>query len=58
MLGCAQVFNPGRRISGRGWPRTVQLDEETLGTLFYDLDEEQQGGPGVFFVRTPISALG
>ena len=55
---CAQVFNPGRRISGRGWPRTVQLDEETLGTLFYDLDEEQEGGPGVFFVRTPISALG
>lgn len=23
--------------AGRGWPRTVQLDEHTVGTLFYDL---------------------
>ena len=51
------VYNPGRRIPGRGWPRTVQLDNETLGTLFYDLDAKQAGGPGVFFVRTPIQAL-
>jgi hypothetical protein len=51
------VYNPGRRIPGRGWPRTVQLDAETLGTLFYDLDANQPGGPGVFFVRTPIRAL-
>ena len=51
------VYNPGRRIPGRGWPRTVQLDNETLGTLFYDLDAKQTGGPGVFFVRTPIQAL-
>lgn len=51
------VYNPGRRIAGRGWPRTVQLDNETLGTLFYDLDANQAGGPGVFFVRTPIRAL-
>ncbi len=51
------VYNPGRRIAGRGWPRTVQLDPETLGTLFYDLDATQAGGPGVFFVRTPIRAL-
>lgn len=52
------VYNPGRRIAGRGWPRTVQLDGETLGTLFYDLDATQTGGPGLFFVRTPIRALG
>ncbi len=51
------IFNPGRRISGRGWPRTVQLDNETLGTLFYDLDANQQGGPGLFFVRTPVQLL-
>ena len=51
------VYNPGRRIPGRGWPRTVQLDNETLGTLFYDLDAKQAGGPGVFFVRTQIQAL-
>jgi hypothetical protein len=51
------IYNPGRRIAGRGWPRTVQLDHETLGTLFYDLDANQAGGPGVFFIRTPIRAL-
>ena len=51
------IYNPGRRIAGRGWPRTVQVDRETLGTLFYDLDAMQPGGPGVFLVRTPIRAL-
>ena len=51
------VYNPGRRIAGRGWPRTVQLDDETVGTLFYDLDANQPGGPGVFFVRTYIRNL-
>ncbi len=52
-----EIYNPGRRISGRGWPRTVQLDQQMLGTLFYDLDPNQPGGPGLFFVRTPIAAL-
>lgn len=52
------VYNPGRRIAGRGWPRTVQVDDDTLGTLLYDLNPGQTGGPGVFFVRTPIQALG
>ena len=51
------VYSPGRPIKGRGWPRTVQLDNKTLGTLFYDLDAKQTGGPGVFFVRTAISRL-
>lgn len=51
------IYNPGRRISGRGWPRTVQLDDKTLGTLFYDLDATQPGGPGLFFVRTPVEAM-
>ena len=51
------IYNPGRRIGGRGWPRTVQIDDSTLGTLFYDLDADQPGGPGVFFVRTPIDGL-
>jgi hypothetical protein len=51
------VYNPGRRIAGRGWPRTAQLDAETLGTLFYDLDANQPGGPGLFFVRTPLTKL-
>ena len=52
-----EIYSPGRRIVGRGWPRTCQLDSETLGTLFYDLDPDQPGGPGVFFVRTPLSAF-
>lgn len=52
-----EVYNPGRRIQGRGWPRTIQADRETLGTLFYDLDPNQKGGPGLYFVRTPIAAL-
>ena len=30
------VYNPGRHITGRGCPRTVQLDEDTVGTLFSD----------------------
>ncbi|QDT77931.1 BNR/Asp-box repeat protein [Gimesia maris] len=51
------IYNPGRPIKGRGWPRTVQIDDKTLGTLFYDLDPHQTGGPGVFFVRTPLAAL-
>lgn len=51
------VYNPGRPIKGRGWPRTVPIDKHTLGTLFYDLHPKQPGGPGVFFVRTPLSAF-
>jgi len=53
----AEIYNPGRAIAGRGWPRTVQIDERTLGTVFYDLDAEQPGGPGLFVVRTPTSNL-
>ncbi|WP_298862217.1 sialidase family protein [uncultured Gimesia sp.] len=51
------VYNPGRPIKGRGWPRSVPIDDKTLGTLFYDLDPKQKGGPGVFFVRTPLVAF-
>ena len=52
-----EVYNPGRRIAGRGWPRTVQIDAETLGTVFYDLDPDQPGGAGVFIVWTPLARL-
>ena len=52
-----EIYNPARRIKGRGWPRTVQIDNRTLGTLFYDLDANQAGGPGLFFVRTPVTVL-
>lgn len=50
-------YNPGRPIGGRACPKTVQLDRETLGTVFYDTDANQQGGAGVFFLRTRLDQL-
>ncbi len=50
-------YNPGRPIGGRACPKTVQLDKETLGTVFYDVDEKQPGGSGVFFLLTPLGKL-
>ncbi|MCS6852843.1 MAG: glycoside hydrolase [Gemmataceae bacterium] len=50
-------YRPGRPIGGRACPRTVQLDEQTLGTIFYDTAAEQPGGPGVFFRTWPLSRL-
>ena len=52
-----EFYNPGRPIGGRACPKTVQLDKETIGTVFYDTDENQSGGSGVFFLRTPIAKL-
>lgn len=52
-----EFYNPGRPIGGRACPKTVQLDKETLGTVFYDVDPKQTGGPGVFFLRTPLAKL-
>jgi hypothetical protein len=52
-----RIYDPGRRIPGRGWPRTVLISSDTLGTLFFDLDAQQVGGPGLFFLRTPLAAL-
>lgn len=52
-----EFYNPGRPIGGRACPKTVQLDKETLGTVFYDVDEKQPGGSGVFFLRTPLKNL-
>ncbi|NKB69779.1 MAG: exo-alpha-sialidase [Candidatus Latescibacteria bacterium] len=53
-----EIYNPGRRIGGRGWPRTVPLNGDTLATLFYDLSPDQEGGPGLYLVRTELAALG
>jgi cephalosporin-C deacetylase-like acetyl esterase len=52
-----EFYNPGRAIGGRACPRTVQLDDAMLGTVFYDTDSKQDGGSGVFFRKTPISRL-
>ncbi len=40
-----EYYNPGRAIGGRACPRTVQLDAETIGVAFYDIDAKQPGGP-------------
>jgi metallo-beta-lactamase class B len=49
---------PGRPIGGRACPRTVQLDAKTIGVVFYDISTDQEGGPGLFFLRIPIAKLG
>jgi hypothetical protein len=53
-----EYYYPGRAIGGRACPRTVQIDAKTLGVVFYDLSPEQMGGPGLFFLRIPLFALG
>jgi hypothetical protein len=50
-------YDPGRPIGGRACPKTAQLDTDTIGTVFYDVDAKQPGGPGVFFLRTPVAKL-
>ena len=55
--GVFEYYNPGRAINGRACPRTVQLDDKTIGVVFYDIDKDQEGGPGVFFLRIPIAKL-
>jgi hypothetical protein len=52
-----EYYNPGRPIGGRACPRTVQLDAETIGVVFYDVEPKQEGGPGLFFLRIPIARL-
>lgn len=52
-----EYYNPGRAINGRACPRTVQLDAETIGVVFYDIDASQAGGPGLFFVTIPLAEL-
>ena len=39
---------------GRGWPRTAQIDTDRLGTVHFDPEPDQPGGPGLFFLGTPI----
>jgi hypothetical protein len=52
-----EFYNPGRAIGGRACPRTVELDDRTLGTIYYDTDETQPGGSGVFFRTMPVANL-
>ena len=52
-----EYYNPGRPIGGRACPRTVELDPQTIGVVFYDVDPNQAGGSGLFFLRIPIAQL-
>jgi hypothetical protein len=52
-----EFYNPGRPIGGRACPRTVEIDDQTLGTIFYDTDEKQPGGSGVFFRTMSTASL-
>lgn len=52
-----EYYSPGRAINGRACPRTVQLDDKTIGVVFYDIDKKQPGGPGLFFLRIPLAKL-
>lgn len=49
-----EYYNPGRAINGRACPRTVQLDSENVGVVFYDIDKSD---PGLFFLRIPLAKL-
>ncbi len=52
-----EFYQPGRPIGGRACPRSVELDAQTLGTIFYDTDDNQPGGSGVFFRTMPLARL-
>jgi hypothetical protein len=53
-----EFYNPGRAIGGRACPRPVEIDDRTLGTVFYDTDAAKPEGSGVFFRALPTSRLG
>lgn len=52
-----EYYNPGRPIGGRACPRTVELDADHIGVVFYDIDAAQPGGPGLFFLRIALARL-
>jgi hypothetical protein len=52
-----EYYNPGRAIGGRACPRTLQLDEKTIGVVFYDVSNDQENGPALYFLRIPLGLL-
>ena len=52
-----EFYNPRRPIGGRACPRTVEVGDQILGTIFYDIDAKQAGGSGVFFRTMPVAQL-
>jgi hypothetical protein len=53
-----EYYHPGRAIGGRACPRTVELGGGNLGIVFYDVDPNQAGGPGLFFLKLSLEKLG
>jgi hypothetical protein len=52
-----EYYRPHRAIGGRACPRTIELDNQTIGVVFYDIDHNQDGGPGLFFLQIPLAKL-
>lgn len=50
-----EYYAPGRPIGGRACPRTVQLDEHSIGVVFYDVERKQEGGPALYFLKIPLA---
>jgi len=53
-----EYYNPGRPIGGRACPRTIQLDADHLGVVFYDTDAKLPNKNGqLFFLKLRIDDL-
>ena len=52
-----EYYNPGRAIGGRACPRTIQLNADNIGVVFYDVDSKQVGGSGLFFMKIPVAKI-
>ncbi|WP_425616503.1 sialidase family protein [Anatilimnocola sp. NA78] len=52
-----EYYNPGRAIGGRACPRTVEINEDTIGVVFYDVDAKEKDSRGLFFLTIPLAKL-
>lgn len=52
-----EYYNPQRPIGGRACPRTVELNKDTIGVVFYDVDAQEHDGRGLFFLQIPLAKL-
>lgn len=50
------VFVATQGFNDRSYPASVQLDEQTIGTVLYETRDKPDGGR-LYFVTTPIAAL-
>lgn len=52
-----EYYHPGRPIGGRACPRTVELDQQSVGVVFYDVEPSQPGGPALWFLRISLAQI-